>query len=448
MDVHQIHRHNVDEVIERAILPGINKLYNTRRIHRLPNNQRLDGRWIIQDASMEVAKLTKQGDGGYLYQRLRAALDGVAQRVLHDDFRTVTMSLTFDRSGLARLAEVWEDHDSYVEKLRNMIEVNWAQGQSNPAVLSISRRCLAEHLLFNPQSGYNAALHSAFINQYRYKCGVWLEPGNAERLRVSHLLRPLLSDTAELYNGLVSKCCASRRPKVADSSKIYPTHDRLAAALGISDNGYKSGFADVKNGDVVEIIGGVASPKDALAVRIVRNGGVICIGRDGVFQPDNPPPDDSRQRTWKCWACIDTVLRTPEGSDEYKDMLMYASIALCPLCVLCPLRAFACRPNPQSSLFPLVAGMTGRHDWREFLTNDVASFLYSPRCSLEKEAAAAATVAAAIISRIATAAGNDGPVASDNASDTAANSDCDENEDGYEEEEDAPSRDSEEVPGL
>lgn len=76
--------------------------------------------------------------------------------------------------------------------------------------------------------------------------------------------------------------CSPDRVKIIDAGMLHRTHDKLAKALGVAGTGYVHGFGDVQNGDVGAVVSETLSPMDAVAVRLDRNGGVICIGRAGV----------------------------------------------------------------------------------------------------------------------------------------------------------------------
>lgn len=83
--------------------------------------------------------------------------------------------------------------------------------------------------------------------------------------------------------------------KVVDSDQVYPTNAELAMALGVHEQGYVPGFQDVRNGDMGVLLAAgqfgnecyFSSPTDAVAMRLNRNNGIVCMGRIGV-QADDP----------------------------------------------------------------------------------------------------------------------------------------------------------------
>lgn len=79
--------------------------------------------------------------------------------------------------------------------------------------------------------------------------------------------------------------------KVTDRGRFFARNDRLAKALGVwgkGKDGYIKGFDDVVNGDEGEVIskgpipGCVSTDEEAYAIRLERNGRVVCIGEKGV----------------------------------------------------------------------------------------------------------------------------------------------------------------------
>jgi len=69
---------------------------------------------------------------------------------------------------------------------------------------------------------------------------------------------------------------------VTEWHKTYSTYEGLARALKVYDAGWVSGFNDVRNGDTGTLLAEVTSPADAVAIRIHRHGGIVCMARAAV----------------------------------------------------------------------------------------------------------------------------------------------------------------------
>jgi len=69
---------------------------------------------------------------------------------------------------------------------------------------------------------------------------------------------------------------------VTDSGKLYSTYEGIARALDVYYTGWVAAFTDVKNGDTGTLLSETSTPHDAVALRIHRNGAIICMARKGV----------------------------------------------------------------------------------------------------------------------------------------------------------------------
>eukprot|EP00662_Eupelagonemidae_sp_cell21_P034886 gene34885-27878_t len=67
------------------------------------------------------------------------------------------------------------------------------------------------------------------------------------------------------------------RARITSKGKMFPNHAELAASLGVADLGWCNGFDDVRDGDEGDVIGWC----DAVAIKLHRNGGIICILKSG-----------------------------------------------------------------------------------------------------------------------------------------------------------------------
>jgi len=85
------------------------------------------------------------------------------------------------------------------------------------------------------------------------------------------------------------KATQQRRPSratmvVTRKGQLHAEYEGLARTLGVYDGGWVAGFRDVADGDTGVLLGESRFPTDSVALRLHRNGGVICIGRQGVAE--------------------------------------------------------------------------------------------------------------------------------------------------------------------
>jgi len=70
---------------------------------------------------------------------------------------------------------------------------------------------------------------------------------------------------------------------VTDCGKLYSTYEGIARALDVYHTGWVAAFSDVKNGDTGTLLSEARlTSHDAVALRIHRNGAIVCLARKGV----------------------------------------------------------------------------------------------------------------------------------------------------------------------
>jgi len=76
--------------------------------------------------------------------------------------------------------------------------------------------------------------------------------------------------------------------RVVCDDVLYPSNADLARTLGVFDNGWVDGFKDVVNGDTGVLLAETSTPQAAVAIRLHRNDGVVCIDLEGVEKVEQP----------------------------------------------------------------------------------------------------------------------------------------------------------------
>jgi pimeloyl-ACP methyl ester carboxylesterase len=140
---------------------------------------------------------------------------------------------------------------------------------------------------------------------------------------------------------------------VLDAGQIYPSSSSLAGVLDVERRGWVNGFDDVVHGDEGVLLGSTSSPEDAYAIRLLRNGGVICIRKSGATKKE--VDFFAGSCLWEC---------TDEGSDTLRVVGLSRPPAECEA-MYCAVVEIACRgskniqnwqTNFQADLIPTPCG--------------------------------------------------------------------------------------------